>query len=233
MYHDYTLNTVDLLIFANFARRTNSRIQESRENYYYNSATKEIEKFANFNLLESIKIRNSRKFKHAKNYQIYSTRHPKTNWIELTSPTHPQSIFFFSETNNNQRLFLTLQHPLCSIKVAEDRPASLLVVVGIGLQITGVVAIFCNSRGLNLLMHYVEPEHRVLMLLHGLLVVWISVILDLCMSAFTRKTRNWRVIARQTRNVRPMLISCWATVGDGGPTWNQHWVNVSHLLGGF
>ena len=30
-----------VLIFANFARRTNSRIQESRENYYYDSATKE------------------------------------------------------------------------------------------------------------------------------------------------------------------------------------------------
>ena len=32
-------DTVDLVIFANFARRTNSRIQEYRENYYYNSAT--------------------------------------------------------------------------------------------------------------------------------------------------------------------------------------------------
>ena len=69
-------------------------------------------------------------------------------------------------------------------------------------------------------MHYVEPEHRVLMLLHGLLVVWISVILDLCMSAFTRQTRNWRVIARQTRNVRPMLIPCWA------PTVAQHGINI-------
>ena len=41
------LYTVDFVIvvrfdfFANFARRTNSQIQESRENYYYNSATEE------------------------------------------------------------------------------------------------------------------------------------------------------------------------------------------------
>ena len=31
----------EVLIFENFARRTNSRIQGSRENYFYNSATKE------------------------------------------------------------------------------------------------------------------------------------------------------------------------------------------------
>ena len=32
-------NIREVLIFANFATRTNSRIQESRENYYSNSAT--------------------------------------------------------------------------------------------------------------------------------------------------------------------------------------------------
>ena len=31
----------DVLIFTNFATRTSSRIQEFRENYYYNSATRE------------------------------------------------------------------------------------------------------------------------------------------------------------------------------------------------
>ena len=41
------LYTVDFVIvarfyyFANFARRTNLQIQESRENYYFNSATEE------------------------------------------------------------------------------------------------------------------------------------------------------------------------------------------------
>ena len=35
-------NIREVLVFANFARMTNSRIQESRENYFcYNSATKE------------------------------------------------------------------------------------------------------------------------------------------------------------------------------------------------
>ena len=28
-----------------------------------------------------------------------------------------------------------------------------------------------------------------------------------------------------------MLCQCWATVGDGGPTLKQHWVNASCLLG--
>ena len=37
-------NIREVLIFANFAR-TNSRIQESRENYYYHSATEEKCKF--------------------------------------------------------------------------------------------------------------------------------------------------------------------------------------------
>ena len=48
-----------------FSPRTNSRIQESRENYYYNSSTKnENSRILNFG--KSPKIRNSRKFKHAK-----------------------------------------------------------------------------------------------------------------------------------------------------------------------
>ena len=37
--------TVDLVIFLVFARRTNSPIQESRENYFHNNATKEKWKF--------------------------------------------------------------------------------------------------------------------------------------------------------------------------------------------
>ena len=36
-----------VLIFGNLARKKNSRIQESRENYYYNSASEEKWKFAN------------------------------------------------------------------------------------------------------------------------------------------------------------------------------------------
>ena len=33
-------NIHEVLIFANFAWRTNSRFRESRENYHYSSATK-------------------------------------------------------------------------------------------------------------------------------------------------------------------------------------------------
>ena len=59
-------NIREVLIFANFARRTNSRIQESREEYYYNSPTKEKWKLANSKLREKSQNKNSRKFAHAK-----------------------------------------------------------------------------------------------------------------------------------------------------------------------
>ena len=36
--------------------------------------------------------------------------------------------------------------------------------------------------------------------------------------------------SQRARDVDPMLVYCWATVVDGGPTISQHWVNVSHLL---
>ena len=35
----------------------------------------------------------------------------------------------------------------------------------------------------------------------------------------------------QTRDVEPVLVWCWASVVDGGPIINQHWLNVSCLLG--
>ena len=36
---------------------------------------------------------------------------------------------------------------------------------------------------------------------------------------------------QQTRDNHPMLVQCWASVADGGPTLYQHRVNVSCLLG--
>ena len=36
--------------------------------------------------------------------------------------------------------------------------------------------------------------------------------------------------SQQTRDVQPMLFECWANVVDGGPTFKQHWLNVSCLL---
>ena len=41
-------NISEILILANFVRRTYLRIQESSENYYYNSATKENMKIREF-----------------------------------------------------------------------------------------------------------------------------------------------------------------------------------------
>ena len=35
---------------------------------------------------------------------------------------------------------------------------------------------------------------------------------------------------QQTRDAKPVLFECWATVADGGPTLKQHWLNVSCLL---
>ena len=59
-------NIREVLIFANFVRRTNSRIQESCENYYYDSATEEKEKFANSTLREKSENKKFAKLKHAK-----------------------------------------------------------------------------------------------------------------------------------------------------------------------
>ena len=31
------------------------------------------------------------------------------------------------------------------------------------------------------------------------------------------------LVSRKTTHAQPMLVQCWATVCDGGPTLNQHW----------
>ena len=36
---------------------------------------------------------------------------------------------------------------------------------------------------------------------------------------------------QQTRGVEPVLVWCWASAADGGPALDQHWVNISCLLG--
>ena len=36
---------------------------------------------------------------------------------------------------------------------------------------------------------------------------------------------------QQTRYSNPLLVQCWASVVDGGPTLDQHWFDVSCLLG--
>ena len=42
----------------------------------------------------------------------------------------------------------------------------------------------------------------------------------------------WCMIwTQQTRDIEPLLVQCWFTVHDADPTLNQHWLNVSCLLG--
>ena len=36
---------------------------------------------------------------------------------------------------------------------------------------------------------------------------------------------------QQTRDIAHVLVQCWASVADDGPTLNQHMVNVPYLLG--
>ena len=36
---------------------------------------------------------------------------------------------------------------------------------------------------------------------------------------------------QQTRDIEPLLVQCWASVVDGGPTLNQQWLNLSSSLG--
>ena len=36
---------------------------------------------------------------------------------------------------------------------------------------------------------------------------------------------------QHTPRIDPMLVLRWASVADGGPAYNQHWVNASCLLG--
>ena len=38
-------------------------------------------------------------------------------------------------------------------------------------------------------------------------------------------------LTQQTRDIHPMLFQCWANIEDGGPTLEQHGVNVLCLLG--
>ena len=44
-------------------------------------------------------------------------------------------------------------------------------------------------------------------------------------------------ISQQVQDVKPMLVKCWATVCDAGPTFNQHdstsracWVSATNEL---
>ena len=42
---------------------------------------------------------------------------------------------------------------------------------------------------------------------------------------------SFLIASQQTRDIEPLLVQCWSTVYDAGPTLNQQWLNVSCLLG--
>ena len=52
----------------------------------------------------------------------------------------------------------------------------------------------------------------------------ISSFLTLCLLC------QYKVSTQKTQDIDSMLVQCWASVVDDGPTLNQHWVNVSCLL---
>ena len=43
----------------------------------------------------------------------------------------------------------------------------------------------------------------------------------------TREHQYAETLPQQTPNTHPMLVQCWASVADVGPTLIQHWISVS------
>ena len=54
--------------------------------------------------------------------------------------------------------------------------------------------------------------------------------IKLCVPVMFLPSVNAPGTPQQTRYIAPLLVQCWASVVDGGPTLNQHWDNVSCLL---
>ena len=51
------------------------------------------------------------------------------------------------------------------------------------------------------------------------------------LAGYTYTTSTHKPMNIQPRRiVESMLVLCWLSVIDAGPTWNQHWLNVAHLL---
>ena len=48
---------------------------------------------------------------------------------------------------------------------------------------------------------------------------------------FTGHSLPGQLVTQQARDVKPMLLLGWSSVYDAGTTLNQHWFNVSCVLG--
>ena len=45
-------------------------------------------------------------------------------------------------------------------------------------------------------------------------------------SIATQIKKEWEQLYQEADDVYPMLVQCWSSVVDGGPTLNQHWSNI-------
>ena len=59
--------------------------------------------------------------------------------------------------------------------------------------------------------------------------IWMQIIIIKFLESMCLKTGL--STCQQTRYVEPMVVQFWASVADGGPALNQHWVDVSCLCG--
>ena len=65
----------------------------------------------------------------------------------------------------------------------------------------------------------------------GSMTLWTFIYLSFYRTKIAPVVPDWRILSQPIRGIVPMLYWCWASVGDGGSTSIQHWVNVSWLLG--
>ena len=86
-----------------------------------------------------------------------------------------------------------------------------------------------NGKGLPILFDFT----CYVIILHIILFDIKCYIIILPMLLFVIKCFNHNntvyTLSQQARDVEPMLVQCWATVCDAGPTLNQHWFNASCL----
>ena len=78
-------------------------------------------------------------------------------------------------------------------------------------------------------LHSYSPSYRTCIRIVGLFIIFISfryIYLDMIY-----RLLNSHIASQLTRDIEPILAQCWVDVVDGGPTLNQHWFNVSCLLG--
>ena len=117
-------NIREVLIFANFARRINSRIQDSRENYYYNSACKKNEYSPILNFVKSTKIIKSLNSRILQKYYYNSATIKKRVRFTLNSSTGIIEFrgFFSKFSTNFHKILPTLFsiHVVTTLEISQS-----------------------------------------------------------------------------------------------------------------